>query len=94
MALLLTKRTSKGRKQEHSGELTLFEAELGVGRGRHSKALFWESQQGEAAPPARMWGRAQTSCSEKQQNRAMVAVEGGRKGNSQLWVQGGEGCQM
>ena len=94
VALLLTKRKSKGGKQEHSGELTAVEAELGVRRGKHSKASARESQQGEAACPAQMWGRAQTSCSGKQQNRATVAVEGGRKGNSQLRARGGEGCQL
>lgn len=45
------------------------EAKLGVRREKHSKAPVQESQQGEAAHPARMWGRAQTSCSGKQQNR-------------------------
>lgn len=68
-ALWPTKHRSKCGKQEHSAELTLFEAKLGVRRGKHSKAPVQESQQGEAAHAARMWGRAQTSCSGKQQNR-------------------------
>lgn len=52
-------------EQEHSAELTLFGAKLGVSRGKHSRDQLQQSQQGEAAHPARMWGRAQTSCSGK-----------------------------
>lgn len=40
----------------------------GARRRKCSKAWVWESQQGEAAYPVRMWGRAQTSCRGKQQN--------------------------
>lgn len=41
----------------------------GLGGKMHSKAPLRESERGEAAHPAGMRGRAQTSCSGKQQNR-------------------------
>lgn len=52
-----TKLKSGRGKREHCRELTLFETEMGVRRGEHSKASIRESPQGEAACPVRMWGK-------------------------------------
>lgn len=69
----------EGGRRERGGELMLLGAEPGARRGRHSKACVRQPPRRGAARPARMWGRAQTSCSGKQPSSA-----GGRKGNSQL----------
>lgn len=63
---------------------------MGVRRGKHGA----KTPSGEAARAARMRGRAQTSRSGEQRNGVMVAVEGGRKGNSQSPARGREGCRL
>lgn len=87
-----TKHRAKSGKQEHRAELVWFEAKLGVRRGKHSPT------------PGISTGRGSSSSTDVREStnillweaaeQAVVAVEGGRKGNSQLQAQGREGCQL
>lgn len=93
-ALLWKKSKSKGGTQEHSGELRLyFEAGLGVRRERHCEASVWVVAGGGSTSSADV-GESTNILHGKVAERGTVAVEGGRKGNSQSWVLGGEGCQL
>lgn len=81
-------------KGRDTGELTLFfEAGLGVRRERHCKASVRVVAGGGSTSSADV-GESTNILHGKVAERGTAAVEGGRKGNSQLWALGGEGCQL
>lgn len=84
--------TGQRGKQEHSAELALFEAKLGVRKAQQSPTPGISTGWGSSSSTD--VGESTNILPWKAAEQAIVAVEGGRKGNPQLQAEGREGCQL